>query len=187
MVVDLTLLCVIYICISEQDGGCAAISTTKPLGKWVVQNCTNFKAGTICRKDLSPPPPPEPEPNPNATCPDGWVSRPNIKYCYKVCVCVCVCVCVRLWTLVVMQLFGKGDNGCSGSWREIAWPDLITVELALLYSSGCSFTGCLLKVVVNCSFTLSGVSWGKAEQEALLGGSWEVLSGSGCQPAQLHK
>ncbi|XP_049910207.1 lymphocyte antigen 75 [Epinephelus moara] len=65
-------------------GGCAAISTAKPLGKWEVKNCTIFKAGTICRKDLGPPPPPEPEPNPNATCPDGWVSRPDIKNCYKV-------------------------------------------------------------------------------------------------------
>uniref|UniRef100_A0A4W6CXZ5 Lymphocyte antigen 75 n=1 Tax=Lates calcarifer TaxID=8187 RepID=A0A4W6CXZ5_LATCA len=68
----------------DQHGGCAVISTAQPLGKWEVKNCTIFKAGTICRRDLSPPPPPEPEPNPNATCPNGWVSRSNIKYCYKV-------------------------------------------------------------------------------------------------------
>lgn len=62
------------------------ITTRKPLGSWEVKNCTLFKAGTICKKDLSPPPSPEPEPNPNATCSDGWVSRQGIKYCYKVCV-----------------------------------------------------------------------------------------------------
>uniref|UniRef100_A0A3Q1GDB1 Lymphocyte antigen 75 n=1 Tax=Acanthochromis polyacanthus TaxID=80966 RepID=A0A3Q1GDB1_9TELE len=68
----------------QPEGGCAAISTAKPLGKWEVKNCSLFKAGTICRKDLVPPPAPEPEPSANATCPDGWVSRQNIRYCYKV-------------------------------------------------------------------------------------------------------
>lgn len=65
------------------------ISTARPLGKWEVKNCTVFKAGTICRTDLSPPPPPEPQPDPTASCPGGWVSRENMKYCYKVCMCLC--------------------------------------------------------------------------------------------------
>ncbi|KAM9861163.1 lymphocyte antigen 75 [Aulostomus maculatus] len=67
-----------------RDGGCAVISTSKPLGKWEVKNCTFLKAGTICRRDLRPPPTPEPEPDPSLPCVDGWASDPDSKYCYKV-------------------------------------------------------------------------------------------------------
>ena len=73
-------------CISDRDGGCAVISTAKPLGKWETKNCTTFKAGTICRIDLSPPPPPEPEPDLSKNCSDGWMSNSDSRYCYKVCV-----------------------------------------------------------------------------------------------------
>lgn len=87
------------------------MSTAKPLGKWEVKNCSLFKAGSICRKDLRPPPEPEPEPDLNATCPNGWVSRPGISYCYKVCVHVHVHHSSQNHTLiVVIHLFKKINN-----------------------------------------------------------------------------
>ncbi|TSS35876.1 Lymphocyte antigen 75 [Bagarius yarrelli] len=67
-------------------GGCAAMSTS-PMGQWSVENCTEFKAGSICKSPIAsePPAPTSPaDPNLNATCPPGWVSRPTMKYCYKV-------------------------------------------------------------------------------------------------------
>ena len=78
------------VCVSALAGGCAVMSTAKPLGKWVVKNCTMFKAGSICKRDIAAPQPLEPEPDPNLPCPDGWTSRPGISYCYKVCVGLCV-------------------------------------------------------------------------------------------------
>ncbi|XP_035008619.1 lymphocyte antigen 75 [Hippoglossus stenolepis] len=70
----------------DLHGSCAVISTARPLGKWEVKNCAMFKAGTICRNYIGPVPlpPTEPELNPNASCPTGWVSGEDMKYCYKV-------------------------------------------------------------------------------------------------------
>ncbi|KAI5101821.1 lymphocyte antigen 75, partial [Silurus meridionalis] len=67
-------------------GGCAVMSTN-PMGQWSVENCTEFKAGSICKSPIaSEPPAPTlpPESKLNATCPPGWVTRPGMKYCYKI-------------------------------------------------------------------------------------------------------
>ncbi|KAL4608947.1 lymphocyte antigen 75-like [Arapaima gigas] len=65
-------------------GGCVVMTTNKTLGKWEVKNCTSFKAGSICKVDVEPHIPPEPEPDFRQPCPSGWVSTPEIHYCYKV-------------------------------------------------------------------------------------------------------
>ncbi|XP_072516907.1 lymphocyte antigen 75 [Salminus brasiliensis] len=68
------------------SGGCAVMSTASPLGQWFVKNCTVFKAGSICKKVISTAPltPTPAEPDLNASCPQGWVSKEGMKYCYKV-------------------------------------------------------------------------------------------------------
>ncbi|KAL1021872.1 hypothetical protein UPYG_G00019130 [Umbra pygmaea] len=67
-----------------QLGGCAVMSSANPPGKWAIKNCTQFKAGTICKRDIGAPEPLEPEPDPTLPCPDGWTSKLGISYCYKV-------------------------------------------------------------------------------------------------------
>ncbi|XP_053369706.1 lymphocyte antigen 75 [Clarias gariepinus] len=67
-------------------GGCVVMST-RPMGQWTVENCTEFKAGSICKISISSeptPPTPPTDPHLNDTCPPGWVSRQGMKYCYKV-------------------------------------------------------------------------------------------------------
>ncbi|XP_031414808.1 lymphocyte antigen 75 isoform X1 [Clupea harengus] len=64
-------------------GGCAVMSTSRPLGKWLTRNCSLFEAGTICKKYLTPLKPP-PKLNLTAPCPNGWFSKEGIPYCYKV-------------------------------------------------------------------------------------------------------
>ncbi|XP_053490898.1 lymphocyte antigen 75 [Ictalurus furcatus] len=69
-----------------KEGGCVAMST-RPMGQWSVENCTEFKAGSICKTPIAsePPAPTSPaDPKLNDTCPPGWVSRQGMKYCYKV-------------------------------------------------------------------------------------------------------
>uniref|UniRef100_A0AAY5E854 Lymphocyte antigen 75 n=1 Tax=Electrophorus electricus TaxID=8005 RepID=A0AAY5E854_ELEEL len=67
-------------------GGCAVLSTAVPVGQWSVENCTVFKAGSICKRPITYEPPATPEPTPDlkTLCAPGWVTREGIKYCYKV-------------------------------------------------------------------------------------------------------
>lgn len=64
------------------------------------------------------------------------------------------------------------------SWKEVICSSVIA-KLSFFHN--------LHQAVLNSSFTLSGVSWRKVEQEALLGGGHEVLSGSRSQSSQFHK
>lgn len=66
-----------------------ALATGSAMGLWEVKNCTSFRARYICRQSLGTPVTPElpgPDPTPSLTgsCPQGWVSDPKLRHCYKV-------------------------------------------------------------------------------------------------------
>ncbi|XP_029997567.1 C-type mannose receptor 2 [Sphaeramia orbicularis] len=71
------------------NGGCVSMATGFATGLWEVKECASSKAKFICRQNqdtsLSPEPPaPQPTPSLSGTCPNGWKSNSNLRYCYKV-------------------------------------------------------------------------------------------------------
>uniref|UniRef100_A0A665USI8 Mannose receptor, C type 2 n=1 Tax=Echeneis naucrates TaxID=173247 RepID=A0A665USI8_ECHNA len=70
-------------------GGCVSMATGFATGLWEVRECASAKAKFICRQNqdtsLSPEPPvPQPTPSLTGSCPSGWKSNSNLRYCYKV-------------------------------------------------------------------------------------------------------
>ncbi|XP_041812441.1 C-type mannose receptor 2 [Chelmon rostratus] len=70
-------------------GGCVSMATGSAIGLWEVRECASSKAKFICRQNqdtsLSPEPPvPQPTPSLSGSCPSGWKSNSNLRYCYKV-------------------------------------------------------------------------------------------------------
>lgn len=58
-------------------------------GLWEVRECASSKAKFICRQNqgtsVSPEPAaPQPTPSLSGSCPNGWKSNSNLRYCYKV-------------------------------------------------------------------------------------------------------
>ncbi|XP_023813179.1 C-type mannose receptor 2 [Oryzias latipes] len=71
------------------QSGCVAMATGIATGLWEVKECASAKAKFICRQNqdtsLSPEPPaPLPTPSLSGSCPSGWKSNSNLRYCYKV-------------------------------------------------------------------------------------------------------
>ncbi|XP_008304267.1 C-type mannose receptor 2-like, partial [Stegastes partitus] len=69
-------------------GGCVSMATGFATGLWEVRECASSKAKFICRQNqdtsLSPEPPvPQPTPSLSGSCPNGWKSNTNLRYCYK--------------------------------------------------------------------------------------------------------
>ncbi|XP_057361522.1 lymphocyte antigen 75 isoform X1 [Manis pentadactyla] len=64
-------------------GGCVAMATGKPLGKWEVKDCRRFRALSICKKRTGPAEPEEAAPKPGDPCPEGWHNFPSGLSCYK--------------------------------------------------------------------------------------------------------
>ncbi|KAG7220641.1 hypothetical protein INR49_017895 [Caranx melampygus] len=68
--------------------GCVSMATGIATGLWEVRECASSKAKFICRENqdtsLSPEPPvPQPTPSLSGSCPSGWKSNSNLRYCYK--------------------------------------------------------------------------------------------------------
>ncbi|KAG8446993.1 hypothetical protein GDO86_014439 [Hymenochirus boettgeri] len=71
-----------------EKGGCVVLATGRSLGLWQVEDCSEFRAKYICMQTLLPytplVPALRPPPSLNGSCPDGWSSASNLRYCYKV-------------------------------------------------------------------------------------------------------
>eukprot|EP00062_Callorhinchus_milii_P021283 gi/632977849/ref/XP_007905576.1/ PREDICTED: C-type mannose receptor 2-like [Callorhinchus milii] len=70
------------------NGGCVVLATGNSVGLWEVKDCNSFKAKYICRQNLATPVtpdpgPPLPTPSLTGSCPQGWLSSPQLRYCYK--------------------------------------------------------------------------------------------------------
>lgn len=75
--------------VTLSGSGCVAMATGFATGLWEVKECAPSKAKFICRQNqdtsISPEPPvPQPTPSLSGTCPSGWKSNSNLRYCYKV-------------------------------------------------------------------------------------------------------
>lgn len=75
--------------VNVHDGGCVSMATGFATGLWEVRECVSSKAKFICRQRqetaASPEPPaPQPTPSLSGSCPNGWKSNSNLRYCYKV-------------------------------------------------------------------------------------------------------
>ncbi|XP_076000419.1 C-type mannose receptor 2 [Genypterus blacodes] len=70
-------------------GGCVSMATGTATGLWEVRECASSRAKFICRKNentsvIPEPPVPQPTPSLSGTCPRGWKSNNDLRYCYKV-------------------------------------------------------------------------------------------------------
>ncbi|XP_044188034.1 C-type mannose receptor 2 [Thunnus albacares] len=68
------------------SGGCVSMATGIATGLWEVKECASSQAKYICRQNQGSPEPPAPQPTPSlsGSCPSGWKSKSDLRYCYKV-------------------------------------------------------------------------------------------------------
>ncbi|XP_077591129.1 C-type mannose receptor 2 [Stigmatopora nigra] len=72
--------------------GCVAMATGSAAGLWEARECAASEAKYICRQkrdgvpgaEATARPPPRPTPGLTGSCPNGWKSNGDLRYCYKV-------------------------------------------------------------------------------------------------------